>query len=98
MSDCSRTVTFDLEDTRIQADPYPFYPLLREQAPVLQSQIGGQASWVVSRRKDISAILMDPATYSSRTTPLPNVLFADAPKHAQLRRMVAARFTRPAVQ
>jgi cytochrome P450 len=98
MSDCSRAVTFDLEDTRIQADPYPFYPLLREQAPVLKSHIGGQASWVVSRRKDISAILMDPATYSSRTTPLPNVLFADAPHHAYLRRMVAARFTRPAVQ
>ncbi len=91
-------LAFDLEDAGVQADPYPLYPLLRDAAPVVESRIGGQPSWVVSRRKDIAAILMDPATYSSRTSPLPNMLSLDEPAHGRLRAMVAAKFTQPAVQ
>jgi len=88
---------FVLHDPRVQADPYPFYPLLREQAPVLETEFSGQPCWVLSRRKDISAVLMDPGTYSSKTAPVSNILFADSPEHERLRGMIADRFTRAAV-
>ncbi|GLT00286.1 cytochrome P450 [Sphingobium jiangsuense] len=88
---------FILSDPAVQADPYAFYPLLREQKPVLKTDFRGQPCWVLSRRKDISAVLMDPRTYSSKTSPTKSLLFADPPEHSRLRGMVAERFTRTAV-
>lgn len=90
--------SFDLADTAIQADPYPFYPVLRQERPVLKTSFFGQPCWVLSRRKDITAVLMDPKTYSSRTTPISSFLFDDAPNHGRLRQMVAPMFTRTAIQ
>jgi len=89
---------FNLEDPEIQKDPYPYYPVLREQKPVLRSNVGGQPCWILSRRKEISKVLMDPHTYSNRHTPLPNMLFTDPPEHERLRLMVSSMFTRAAVQ
>ncbi|WP_428390877.1 cytochrome P450 [Lichenicoccus sp.] len=71
--------------------------MLREQAPVLKSVLGGQPCWILSRREDIIKVLMDPATFSSRTTPISNMLFSDPPEHGRLRKMVADMFTRAAV-
>ena len=88
---------FDLTAPHVQADPYGFYPLLREQKPVLKTELMGQPCWVLSRRRDISAVLMDPRTYSSRISTDGSLLFADPPEHGRLRQMVAARFTRSAV-
>ncbi len=88
---------FVLNDPRVQADPYPFYPLLREEAPVLKSELLGQPCYVLSRRKDIMAVLMDPKTFSSKTAPVASLLFADPPEHGRLRKMVADKFTRLAV-
>ena len=85
------------DDPRVQADPYPFYPLLRRQAPVLASDFAGQPCWILSRREDVARVLMDPTGFSSRTTPIPNMLFADPPTHGRLRAMVASMFTRTAV-
>ena len=89
---------FDLTDHAIQSDPYPYYPVLREQAPVLARDFHGKPCWVVSRRKDVADILMDPATYSSKTSTLTSMLFSDPPEHGRLRAMVAPLFTRIAVQ
>ena len=33
---------FDLADPIVQANPHPFYPLLRAGMPVLKSQLMGQ--------------------------------------------------------
>ncbi|MGE4431003.1 MAG: cytochrome P450 [Sphingobium sp.] len=88
---------FVLSDPDVQADPYSFYPLLREQRPVLKTDFRGQPCWVLSHRKDIAKVLMDPKTYSSKTSPTKSLLFADPPDHGRLRQMVADRFTRTAV-
>ena len=89
---------FRPDDPEIQKEPYPYYPVLREQAPVLRSSLGGQSCWILSRREDISRVLMDPKTFSSRTTPIANMLFSDPPEHGRLRRMVADMFSRTSVQ
>jgi len=89
---------FNPEDPEVQKDPYPYYPVLRTQRPVLKSSVGGQPCWVFSKREDITKALMDSETYSNRTTPLPNMLFVDSPEHERLRRMVSGMFTRAAVQ
>lgn len=97
----ARTVTpdqFRPDDPEIQKDPYPYYTVLRDQAPVLKSKFGDQPCWILSRREDIGRVLMDPATFSSRTTAVPNMLFSDPPEHGRLRKMVAHMFTRTAVQ
>jgi cytochrome P450 len=97
MADVVDITRFDLQNPHVQADPYPYYPPLREHHPVLQTEFFGQPCWVLSRRADVSAVLMDTKTYSSRTTPIDLLLFSDPPRHAELRKMVAERFTRTAV-
>lgn len=88
---------FNPGDPEIQKNPYPYYPVLRAQKPVLPTNLNGHKCWVVSRRAEISQILMDPATYSSRTVPQDSMLFTDSPDHERLRNVVAHLFTRPAV-
>lgn len=39
-------------------DPYPFYAVLREQAPVVRVESGG---WLVTRYADVARIVRDPA-------------------------------------
>jgi len=88
---------FVLDDPEIQKDPYPFYPILRDQAPVLKTSFGGQPCWVLSRREDIATVLMDPKIFSSHTSPSSNLVHADPPDHSRLRKLVARMFTRRAV-
>ncbi len=90
--------SFRPDDLDIQKNPYLFYPHLRHEQPVLKTSMFGRPCFVLSRRADISRVLMDPKTFSSNTTPLPALLFADPPEHERLRKMVAARFSRTAVQ
>lgn len=51
------------------ADPYPYYEMLRAQAPILYAP--SIDHWVVSRYKDVQAILMDHAQFSARNTLTP---------------------------
>ena len=88
---------FRLDEPSIQADPYAYYPLLRDQKPVMRTTVGGQTWWVLSRHEDIVRVLMDPRTFSSRTLPDASILFLDPPEHDRLRAMVMPWFSRTAV-
>jgi cytochrome P450 len=90
--------TFIPDDPATQADPYPYYPILRSLSPVLKSAFKGQPCWILSRREDIAAVLMDPVTYSSLGSATTSMLGRDPPEHDRLRRMVADVFSRAAVQ
>jgi len=55
---------YDPMDRACQQDPFPYYAALREQAPVYRHPRNG--IYFVSRFEDVSAVLRDPATFSSR--------------------------------
>ena len=98
VSEPVRPEHFRPDDAKIQMDPYAYYPVLRELRPVLKSSFGDRPCWILSRREDVAKAYADPATFSSRTTPIPNMLFSDPPDQGRLRKMVSDVFTRPAVQ
>ena len=83
---------FLLDDPAIQADPYAYYPILRDQKPVMRTTVGGQTWWVLSRQDDVAKALMDPQTFSSQTLPDASILFLDPPEHDRLRAFVAPWF------
>ena len=88
---------FQLDDKSIQENPFDHYVTLREQAPVLRTELAGRTVWVLSRQEDITAALKDPDTFSSRTSPQPTLLHSDPPEQQRLRAMMAGLFTRSAV-
>lgn len=88
---------FLLDDPAIQADPYAYYPILRDQKPVMRTTVGGQTWWVLSRQDDVAKALMDPQTFSSQTLPDASILFLDPPEHDRLRAFVAPWFSRTAI-
>jgi cytochrome P450 len=90
--------TFKPDDTATQANPYPYYPLLRDLEPALESSFKGQRCWILSRRDDIVAVLMDPVTYSSIGSATSSMLGRDPPEHDRLRAMVTHVFSPQAVQ
>lgn len=94
----SNAIEFRLDDDEIQQDPYAFYPGLRENVPVLRTDMGGSPCWVLSRHDDIATALKDTETFSSRTAPAPNVLTSDPPDQQRLRKAVADLFTRSTVE
>lgn len=89
---------FDLNNVAIQANPYPAYAWLRENAPL--HKLDGVPMWVVSRHAEIDAILRDHATYASDLgmhVPLMSIVMKDAPDHIRLRQTVNRAFTPRAV-
>ncbi|MFN8221886.1 MAG: cytochrome P450 [Gaiellales bacterium] len=53
------------------SDPYPFFALAREHAPVFHAT--GIDHWVIARHEDVKAILLDPETFSAANTIAPIV-------------------------
>lgn len=86
-----------------RADPYPSYAAMRRDTPVVQVEPGG--IWAVSRHEDVSAILKDPARFSSQGfrvawepewvgyNPVAHSLLAlDGAEHGRLRGIVGQAF------
>jgi cytochrome P450 len=50
----------DLASPRFKADPYPFYALLRAEAPVWRTTLPDKrTAWLVSRYEDVASVLKD---------------------------------------
>lgn len=89
---------FDLNNVAVQANPYPAYAWLRENAPLYK--LDGLPMWLVSRHAEIDAILRDHATYASDLgmhVPLMSIVMKDAPDHTRLRQTVNRAFTPRAI-
>ena len=96
----SRVVEYDPFSQEFQADPFPVYRWMRDEAPVFYSEKWGW--WALSRFEDVRAAAMDPQTFLSyegididdtakdQSGPgfLPDI---DNPRHDQIRRMIQPR-------
>jgi cytochrome P450 len=74
-----------------RADPYPLYRRLRE-TPVVREADG---SYVVSRYRDIVALLHDPRVSSRDVVTLPGFISKDPPEHDHIRRILNRHYGPP---
>jgi cytochrome P450 len=96
-------VYFDPYDVDINADPYPTYARLREEAPVYHND--RYDFWALSRHEDVQSALVDWQAFSSTRSDildimkadidLPGgvVMFEDPPIHTTHRRLLSRVFT-----
>ena len=101
--------SFSLMDPAFVRDPYPFYRMLRQQAPVWKSPMG---VWVLTRYEDIARVLKDNSfvhDFDGNISDPRNrralaeepvykslgrsMLLRDPPDHTRLRGLVARAFT-----
>jgi cytochrome P450 len=97
------TVYYDPYDVEINADPYPTFARLREEAPVYYNE--RYDFWSLARHADVEKGLVDWETFSSSRgdileivqsgMELPSgvVLFEDPPLHAMHRGLMSRVFT-----
>ena len=100
ISSPSRVMEYDPFSQEFQADPFPVYRWMRDEAPVFYSEKWGW--WALSRFEDVRAAATDPQTFLSyegididdtakdQSGPgfLPDI---DNPRHDQIRRMIQPR-------
>ena len=93
--------SFDPYSPATDADPYPYYRILRDEHPCFWSDEAGM--WVLSRHEDILRALNDWQSYSSAQgnlmTELPNRAGAtlgttDPPRHDRLRGLIQKAFVK----
>ena len=96
-SSTSRVMEYDPFSQEFQADPFPVYRWMRDEAPVFYSEKWGW--WALSRFEDVRAAATDPQTFlcyegididdtaKDQSGPgfLPDI---DNPRHDQIRRMI----------
>jgi cytochrome P450 len=92
---------FDLYSPTIDADPFPYYAVLREQYPCYWSE--GARLWILTRYDDIVQAARDWETFSSSQGNMIDELpgragatlgTTDPPRHDRLRALSQAAFTR----
>ena len=73
-------------------DPFPWYERMLRKEPVHYGE--EEQGWDVFRYQDVKEILLSPALYSSERAKDPEDLVSrDAPRHPQLRALMAGAFT-----
>ena len=96
-------VYFDPYDVDINADPYPIYARMREEAPIYHNERYG--FWALSRHEDVQKALADWQAFSSARSDILDVIkagvelpqgvimFEDPPVHTMHRRLLSRVFT-----
>jgi cytochrome P450 len=96
-------VYYDPYDVGINADPYPTYARLREEAPIYYNQ--EYDFWALSRHEDVQAALVNWQTFSNTRSdildiikagvdlPPAVILFEDPPVHTMHRGLMSRVFT-----
>ncbi|HWE68572.1 MAG TPA: cytochrome P450 [Acidimicrobiales bacterium] len=95
-------VTYDPSSYEVQADPFPFYRRMQDEAPLYHHPEMG--FWALTRFDDVLGGLGDWASFSSAQgtlieqiqsdgSPPDMMIFHDPPRHEQLRRLVGRAFT-----
>ena len=96
-------VYFDPYDIDINADPYPTYERLREEAPIYHNE--RYDFWTLARHEDVQKALLNWQTFSNArsdildiikagvTLPPGVILFEDPPLHTMHRRMASRVFS-----
>lgn len=96
---------FDLYSPEIDADPFPYYEILREQYPCYWSESG--KLWILSRYDDIVQATRDWETFSSSQGNMIDELpgragatlgTTDPPRHDRLRALSQAAFVRKNIE
>jgi cytochrome P450 len=96
---------FDLYSPEIDADPFPYYAILREQYPCYWSESG--KLWILSRYDDVMQAARDWETFSSAQGNLIDELpgrsgatlgTTDPPRHDRLRALSQAAFARKNIE
>jgi cytochrome P450 len=96
---------FDLYSPEIDADPFPYYEILRERYPCYWSESG--RLWILSRYDDIVQAARDWETFSSTQGNMIDELpgragatlgTTDPPRHDRLRALSQAAFTRKNIE
>jgi cytochrome P450 len=90
---------FDHFDPDYTDEPYPFWAALRDQCPVMYSELYG-GFWVALRHEDMKRVAHDPGTFSSRKVNIPDQwdfsmppVKVDPPDHTRYRRMLQSAFS-----
>ncbi|MDA8045357.1 MAG: cytochrome P450 [Actinomycetota bacterium] len=96
-------VYFDPYDVDINADPYPAYARLREEAPLYHNERYG--FWALTRHEDVQKALLDWQTFTSTRSDILDIikadvelppgviLFEDPPLHTIHRKLMSRVFT-----
>jgi cytochrome P450 len=96
-------VYFDPYDVGINADPYPVYARLRDEAPIYHNQ--RYDFWALSRHADVEKALLDWQTFSNTRSDILDIirsgvdlppgvlLFEDPPLHTMHRGLMSRVFT-----
>ena len=97
------SVYFDPYDVNINADPYPTYARLREEAPVYYNQ--RYDFWALSRHEEVQAAMVTWQTFTSTRSDILDIikagvelppgviLFEDPPIHTMHRGLMSRVFT-----
>ena len=97
------TLSFDPTNNAVQADPYPFYKRLRDEAPAYF--IDALQAWGLFRYDDCKHTFLHPEDYSAKdfiaqafgdldpVPETPSLIAMDPPAHTPLRKLAATAFT-----